>query len=148
MSTERISLDSNVLVYAVDRDAGPRHGRAIELVERALYLDCVLTLQSLCEFFHAVTRKGKAPMEEAWAQVQDWQVLFPVASARPSTMARAAAAVQSRRLAFWDAMLWAVAKEAGVTLLLSEDFQDGQALDGVRFANPFATDDLDALLGA
>ncbi|GIX28693.1 MAG: hypothetical protein KatS3mg123_2574 [Burkholderiales bacterium] len=69
-------------------------------------------------------------MEEAWAQVQDWQILFPVASAKPSTLARAAA------------------KEAGGTLLLSEDFQDGQVLDGVRFANPFATDDLGALLGA
>lgn len=148
MSAERISLDSNVLVYAVDRDAGPRHGRAIELMERALYLDCVLTLQSLCEFFHAVTRKGKASLEEAWAQVQDWQILFPVASAKPSTLARAVAAVQSRRLTFWDAMLWAAAKEAGVTLLLSEDFQDGQVLDGVRFANPFAADDLGALLGA
>jgi predicted nucleic acid-binding protein len=141
MSAERIGPDSNVLVYAVDRYSGPRHGRA-------LYLDGVLTLQSLCEFFHAVTRKRKASMEEARAQVQDWQVLFPVASAKPSTLVRAAAAVRLRRLAFWNAMLWAAAKEAGVTLLLSEDFQDGQVLDGVRFANPFATDDLGALLGA
>ena len=103
MSAERISLDSNVLVYAVDRDAGPRHGRAIELMERALYLDCVLTLQSLCEFFHAVARKGKASLEEAWAQVQDWQILFPVASAKPSTLARAVAAVQSCRSSGWHA---------------------------------------------
>lgn len=36
MSAERIGPDSNVLVYAVDRYAGPRHGRAVELMERAL----------------------------------------------------------------------------------------------------------------
>ncbi|MEW5708390.1 MAG: hypothetical protein AB1830_05705 [Pseudomonadota bacterium] len=70
----------------------------------------MLTLQSLCEFFHVVTRKGKASMEEARAQVQDWQVLFPVASAKPSTLVRAAAAVRLRRLAFWNAMLWSAAK--------------------------------------
>lgn len=95
MSAERISLDTNVLVYAIDRDAGPRHQGAIELLEHVIHLDCVLTLQSLCEFFHAVTRKGKAPMEEAWAQIQDWQLLFPVAFAKPATLTRAASAVQT-----------------------------------------------------
>ena len=46
-------------------------------------------------------------------------------------------AVQQHEFAFWDAMIWAVAREAGVTLLLSEDFQHNRVLDGVRFVNPF-----------
>jgi predicted nucleic acid-binding protein len=37
-------------------------------------------------------------------------------------------------------MLWAVAREAGVTLLLSEDFQHDQILDGIRICNPFKLD--------
>jgi predicted nucleic acid-binding protein len=50
-------------------------------------------------------------------------------------------AVEQHSLSFWDAMLWAVVKQAGGTLLLSEDLQDGRELEGVRFRNPFAADD-------
>ena len=40
-------------------------------------------------------------------------------------------------MAFWDAMLWATARRAGVGVLVSEDFQDGQTIEGVRIVNPF-----------
>jgi predicted nucleic acid-binding protein len=46
-------------------------------------------------------------------------------------------AVRAHRLPFWDAMLWASARRAGVRHMLSEDFQDGFALQGVTFINPF-----------
>ena len=50
-------------------------------------------------------------------------------------------AVNLHTLSFWDAMLWAVAREAGVTLLLSDDFQHDRILEGIRFCNPFKLDD-------
>ena len=56
----RFSLDTNILVYAVDRDGGERHCRSVELVGRAARRDCVMTLQALAEFFHATTRGGSA----------------------------------------------------------------------------------------
>ena len=34
-------------------------------------------------------------------------------------------------------MLWASAKRVGVKHLLTEDMQDGFALEGVMFVNPF-----------
>ena len=140
MQDERFTLDTNILVYAVDRDAGDRHDTAIELVDKAVQQDCILTLQALSEFFYAVTRKGKMPSVDAAEQVGDWQTLFPVVAAQPDVLSRAFSAVENHGLAFWDAMLWATAKTAGVTVLLSEDFQDGRVLQGVRFRNPFAGD--------
>ena len=71
MSGRRFTLDTNLLVYAVDRDAGERHHRAIDIVDRAVDQDCVLTLQVLAEFFHAVTRKGKLPIADAAERVKD-----------------------------------------------------------------------------
>jgi len=44
-------------------------------------------------------------------------------------------------LPFWDALLWATAKAAGVSVVLSEDFQDGRELEGVQFRNPFSMED-------
>jgi predicted nucleic acid-binding protein len=49
--------------------------------------------------------------------------------------------VKEHSISFWDAMLWAVANEAGVTLLLSEDFQHARVLEGIQFFNPFAIND-------
>ena len=140
MKERRLTLDTNILFYAMDRDAGSRHNLAMEIVDRASVFDCVLVLQSLCEFYAAVTGKGKIPSEEAEAQINDWMQLFPVVSASSKTLNKAITAVNSHSLSFWDAMLWAVAREAGVKLLISEDFQHDRVLDSIRFCNPFKLD--------
>ncbi|HUI24708.1 MAG TPA: PIN domain-containing protein [Candidatus Kryptonia bacterium] len=141
MSAKRIALDTKILFYAVDRDAGIRHRRAITIVARAAKLDCVLPLQVLCEFFAAVTRKRRLSAADATEQIEDWKILFPVVCASPRSLTRAMHAVSQHQLAFWDAMIWAVAREANVTLLLSEDFGHEEVLDGVCFRNPFRVAD-------
>lgn len=47
------------------------------LLDQMAEHDCVLTLQALAEFFHAITRKHKMPAEDARAMLQDWMTLFP-----------------------------------------------------------------------
>ena len=79
-------------------------------------------------------------------QVDDWQQFFPVISAKAATLTRALAAVKRNQLSFWDAMLWATIREAGVATLLSEDFQHEQHLDGVQIINPFILNDFGELL--
>ncbi len=114
---------------------------ALEIVDRAVAFDCVLTLQALCEFYAAVTGKRKMPKEEAEAQIHDWLELFPVVAATSKSLTNALKATKGHSLSFWDAMLWAVANEAGVTVLLSEDFQHIRVLEGIEFCNPFALND-------
>jgi len=142
MNDKLITLDANILVYAIDLDAGKRHQQAIEIIERVRFFDCVLTLQALSEFFAVAIRKQKMPIEEAIAQINDWQEIFPTVSATPSSLSKAVKAVQNHNLSFWDAMLWAAAHDANVTLLLSEDFQNGRILEGVKFLNPFLLKDI------
>jgi predicted nucleic acid-binding protein len=66
--------------------------------------------------------------------------LFPVVSPTSKSLTRALKAVNEHSFSFWDAMLWAVAREASVTILLSEDFQHDRVLGSVRFCNPFKLD--------
>ena len=136
----RFSLDTNILVYAVDRDAGERHERSRELVGRAARRDCVLTVQALAEFFHATTRKNLLEPARASAFVRDWLDVFHVTSADDTALTDAMDAVEEHRLSFWDAMLWATARQIGYSAILSEDMQDGRRLSGVEFVNPFAAD--------
>jgi predicted nucleic acid-binding protein len=141
MSGKRVTLDSNILFYTIDADAGERQERAREVVRQMARGDCFLSLQTLSEFFASTTRKGKLTAEEASAHVEDWQTLFPIVAATPGSLRLAMRAVQQHNLSFWDAMQWAVAKQAGATLLLSEDLQHDRELEGVRFRNPFLVDD-------
>jgi predicted nucleic acid-binding protein len=135
---DRFSLDTNILFYAVDRDAGERHERCMDLMKRAARRDCVLTVQALAEFFHATTRKGLLEQSGASAFVRDWLEVFCVTSADDAALVDAMDAVQEHRMSFWDAMLWATARQAGCAAIVSEDMQDGRRLSGVEFINPFA----------
>jgi predicted nucleic acid-binding protein len=134
----RLTLDSNILIYAADRDAGARHDLARALVARAAQAGRVLTLQSLAEFFAVATRKRAVSISGAMAFVRGWQALFESVSATPASLQAAMKAVHDHRIEFWDAMLWAVTREAGCRYLLSDDFQSGRTLGGVTFINPFA----------
>ena len=142
MSAERFSLDANVLFYAIDSNDPKRHAIAAEGVERAaLENDCIVALQAYGEFVAVATRKGRMTIEEAGEQVADWQALFTTVYPQPGSLRQAIDAVAQHNLSFWDAMLWSVVKDAGVTVLLSEDLQDGRELGGVWFRNPFAGGD-------
>ena len=142
MSAERFSLDANVLFHAIDSNDPKRHRCAKEIILRgALEHDCSVPLQAFAEFFAAASRKGAMSVQQAGAQVADWQALFTTAYPTPASLSRAIRAVAEHNLSFWDALLWSVAKDGGATVLLSEDFQDGRELGGVRFRNPFSTED-------
>ena len=134
-----ISFDTNILVYAADLAGGERHDHAADLVERAMRLqNCTQTLQSFCEFFNVVTRKAGVDRAAAADLVETWSAAVATEGATLQDFREARRAVSEHGLSFWDAMLWATVRRVGVDLLISEDFQDGRSIEGVRIANPFA----------
>ena len=151
MSAERYSIDTNILVYSVDRREGDKHARALDIMERSVDLDCVLTAQSLAEFVVVATRRRMLSKPHAIAQARDWRLLFPVVTASALAFDTAFTAFEAGRFGLWDALLLATAGDAGCTIVLSEDMQDGGTLDGVSVRNPLRgaalPDDLQRLLG-
>ena len=141
MSAEkRVCIDANIFVYAIDEDAGWRHKRAEEVVEQATQADCVLPIQVLAEFFRSATRKKLLAPNEARDEVRDWGTAFSFASPDKSTLYAAMDAVVEHNLSFWDAMIWAVARKAGCSAMITEDMQDKRTLGGITYINPFADD--------
>jgi len=133
-----ISFDTNVLVYATAALADDRVSRAQDLLARAMRATTsILLLQSLSEFSNVAIRKARIPANAVKTTIEAWRAVLPVHSADDSDLVLALEAVRAHRLPFWDAMLWASARRAGVRHMLSEDFQDGFDLQGVIFINPF-----------
>ena len=141
MSIDRLTLDTNILIYAIDHDAKDKHERAISIVDQAIHLDCVLTLQALCELYSAATRKKYATHNEAYSFIKELMIVFPVITSSSKTLSLALKSMESHSLSFWDSLLWATAKENDCSLIISEDFQDKFVLSGVKIKNPFYSED-------
>jgi predicted nucleic acid-binding protein len=80
MSDERFTLDTNILVCALDRQSGQRHLLAGTIIDQARRANCWLTLQAISEFYAVVTRKRFASVAGARDQALDWLSMFPTAS--------------------------------------------------------------------
>jgi predicted nucleic acid-binding protein len=138
MSDERFTLDTNILVYSVDRTAGVRHRRAMTIVRRAVLAECRLTLQAVSEFYAVVTRKNVMAPVEAGRVAGYWLDVFPSIAVSAGAVRAALLSAIDRRASYWDALLVATAAEGGCTAILTEDLTDGSTMHGARILNPFA----------
>jgi predicted nucleic acid-binding protein len=148
----RFTLDTSILIYSVDTRDAARHKVAIAIMDKTVDADCVLTLQSLSEFYSVVTRKRIMPAGRAADLVRQWLSLFAAVPVSASAIRTALDHAATRRASYWDALLVATASQAGCNLVLTEDMADGSLLGGVRIHNPFApsgglTERARALLG-
>ena len=136
-----ILVDTNVLVYFYDQNSPEKQTRASlvlnQLREAGLGR---LSTQNLAEFVNAAMRKLDPPLTalQAYEQVSFFAASWPVIDLTPQIVLEAARGVRDYGLAYYDAQIWATARLNQVPLIFSEDFSDGQILEGVRFVNPFA----------
>jgi predicted nucleic acid-binding protein len=135
--TERITLDANVLVYALDERNPTKQNAAFELIGYATWNSTRLVTVTLGEFFWTVSRKGLIPGPVAKERVQNFATLFPIETYTVEHLIRAADAVISKQFSFWDAVMLSCAEEAGCTVCFSEDMADGARLGNITVRNPF-----------
>jgi predicted nucleic acid-binding protein len=132
-------VDTNVLVYAHDRDAGAKHRTAAALV-RQLWdeREGVLSTQVLQEFYVTITRKIPTPLarRDARALVHTYSA-WRVINVEPGDLVAASDLEDRHRLSFWDALIVVSAAKANVSLLVTEDLQPGRRLLDLRIQNPF-----------
>ena len=115
---------------------------ALEILDRAVRGDCVLTLQALAEFFHVTTRKRMVARTDAAIQIRDWTTEFPIVAAEPGALLAALEFAVDGRFGWWDALLLATAARHGCEVVLSEDMQDGAWFAGVTILDPFVGEEV------
>ena len=137
---DSIFIDTNILLYAYDRDAGVKNEIAKRLMwqcwEKAIGGFSILVL---CEFFVRATRTGSSiiSLKDTQSIIKNisnnWRVI-------PPDVQMVLEVIKGRMkppFSFWDALIWAAAKRAGVKRIYTEDFKSGQIVEGVKFINPF-----------
>jgi len=135
----RYVLDTNLLVYAVDRREPLKRDRAREVLRRVGGSGSgALPAQALAEFTNACLRKlePRPDPEAIRREVERLLLAFPVVPLTGPVVLEALRGVREHLLSYYDAQVWAVARLGQVGVVLSEDFNPGAVLDGVSFANP------------
>ena len=144
--SDRVFVDTNILVYAHDRSAGSKHKRARLLIE-SLWSSggAILSTQVLQELCVSVRRKSGRPLsaEETRRLLQDylsWEIVV-----NTSASVIQALDIEVRyKISFWDALILQAAESAGAVVLYSEDLAAGQMYGSIRIVNPltesFASD--------
>ncbi len=143
--SERIStrdktfVDTNILVYAHDRDAGHKHEIArkvvSELWESRLGL---LSTQVLQEFYVTLTRKIHVPLDKPTTRrilknYFTWEVVIN----DPPVILQASEIEETHKISFWDALIVSAAFLKNAATILTEDLNHGQVIEGIEINNPF-----------
>jgi predicted nucleic acid-binding protein len=135
---EKYFVDTNILIYAHDRSAGPKHDLARQLIERLWASgEGVLSTQVLQELCINLRRKVARPMpiEEVRQLIQDylsWEVMVNT----PESVLQALDIELRYKISFWDALVLHAAESAGASVLYSEDLSAGQHYGAIQVVNP------------
>ena len=137
--TEKVFVDSNVLVYAHDADAGVKQRIAADTIAAIMEARSgVLSIQVLQEFYSTVTRKLRSAVtrdvaRELLRSYSSWTIQTLTAE----DVVAASILEQRYQLSFWDALILQSALLAGAKTLLSEDLQHGRRFGAITVENPF-----------
>jgi predicted nucleic acid-binding protein len=133
----RTFLDTNILLYCDDSAKPAKQAKAQELViKHRIQRTGVISLQILQEYFVNATRKLGLDPGLARQKVEAYSRFNLV----QPTVNDVLAAIDLHRLngfSYWDALVIRCASQSGCSVLLTEDLQHGQVIDGVRIVNPF-----------
>jgi len=137
--SDKVFVDTNVLVYAHDLDAGDRHAIASRVVA-ALWdsRSAVISTQVLQEFYVNATREIPSPLPRAVArQIVRTYATWQTEIVGPLEIQAASELEEQHRLSFWDALIVAAAVKGGASRILTEDMSPGRIISGVRIESPF-----------
>ena len=138
--TDKVFVDTNILVYAHDLDAGNKHDQAAEIVSQLWESrNGVLSTQVLQEFYVTLTRKVSSTLSKLEARnlVQKYSHWHLVLN-DPSIIIQASEIEESNNISFWDALIVSAAYSQNVPTILTEDLNHGQIIEGIFIKNPFA----------
>ena len=135
----RYVVDTNLLVYTLDRREPEKRERAREVLRRVgRNGSAALPAQVLSEFANACLKKlePRPEPEVVRREVERLMLAFQILPLTGPVVLEALRGVREHLLSYYDAQIWAAARLGQVGVVLSEDFNPGAVLDGVSFTNP------------
>ena len=137
MNADRVFVDTNVFTYLFDRSEPKKQAIAARHL-RSETREIFISTQVLQELYVSLT-KGRNPI--ATAELAERAVReasnYSVVHVDTALVFAGIEASRKHRISFWDGLIVRAAVQADCEVLLTEDLNPGQLIDGVRVDNPF-----------
>src|ERR1700683_4397965 len=134
-------LDTNVLIYVFDKDSPNKAAVARQLYSRLVREKSgLVSVQVLQEFFVTLSKKFTVTLsaDDVEREVRDLSALLKVIETDVALVLDSITLSRRYKLSFWDGLIIQAALRGGASVLYSEDLQEGQIIDSITIANPFA----------
>jgi predicted nucleic acid-binding protein len=136
--SDKTFVDTNVLVYAHDSDAGKKHEKAKKTIIGLWETEAgVISTQVLQEFYVTLTRKVPTPLKKSQARrILNNYMAWEVAVNNEKTVLQAIEIEENYNISFWNAMIVSAAYLKNAAIILTEDLNEGQIIEGITIVNP------------
>ncbi len=141
LAAPRYFVDTNIFIYAHDREAGVKHERARQLLEHLWASgQGALSTQVLQELCVNLRRRIRHPLpaEEIKKLIEDylsWEIVINT----PQSILAALVFESRYKVSYWDALILQAAESCGAAVLYSEDLAHRQRYGAVEVVNPLRT---------
>lgn len=134
----RSFIDTNVLIYAEAGDTPRKQQAALAMLKR-LFAEAqgVLSTQVLQEYCNVALKKLQLPAQHVRAQLDVYEQ-FEVVQVTPAIIRAGLDLHQTRSVSFFEELILTSAHAASCSVLLSENLNTGEVVQGVRIVNPFS----------
>jgi predicted nucleic acid-binding protein len=133
-------LDSNIILYSIDKSSEAKQRTARRLVADALENKAsLISFQVVQETLNIAQRKFEVPITYEDTQNLLRTVLIPLMRVLPSeSLYSEALRIKDRyQFSFYDSLIVSAALSQKCTQLYTEGMQNGQVIEGLTIVNPF-----------
>jgi predicted nucleic acid-binding protein len=134
---DKIFIDTNVLVYTQNDKEKEKQLICREvlsnLIERNLL---VISTQVMQEYYNVATQKLGIEKLFVKRTIEMFDC-YETITLQSSIIFQAIDIHILNQLSFWDSLIISAAKSANCSMVLTEDMNDGQVIEGVKIQNPF-----------
>jgi len=137
-------IDTNILVYAYNTSEENKH-----IVAKGIVTEIwnkgggVITLQNLSEFFVVVTKKVEHPLSINDARIIINDIInstkWLIIDRDDKILLKSIELVENTGIHLWDALIAACMLENGIGVIVTENENDFNKINGIQVINPFSS---------
>ena len=135
----KIFFDTNFFVYLFSRSEPEKRNHCLALMDTLGKGSNTLvwSTQVVQEFYVTMTRKFQKDPQLVKSSIRLFHHMELVVNSM-NTIEQAIDIQTTAQLSFWDSLVISAAQQAHCTILISEDLNDGQIIQGIEIRNPFS----------
>jgi len=132
--SDKITLDSNILIYAFADNNDFRKSIAKDIIAKCN----IISIQAVNETSYILLKKFKLPKEQLEQVIQFIKNKFIISNLTTNILDQTIILCKKYNFSFWDSMMIAAALDNHCSIIYTEDLSHDQFIENrLRIVNPF-----------